>query len=91
MTKPTDDAPALSLPPQYLDRLPRRLLERCLELADMQVAFYEGTIAAGAIDRARFRECFDAYARLRHDILTCLGEDPQSGDLLPLPVALHDS
>ena len=51
----------------------------------------EDAIAKGVPDRARLREGLETYGRLRLDILNYLGEDPASEELMPLPVALHDS
>lgn len=90
MTKPTKTSatPYDHLP---LDRLPRDFVERLLALGDMQAAFLEDALAKGVPDRARLREGLETYGRLRLDILNYLGEDPASEELMPLPVALHDS
>ncbi|MGH9678656.1 MAG: hypothetical protein ACRD4Y_01770 [Candidatus Acidiferrales bacterium] len=84
MIKPADLSAALS-------ELPRELLERWLQLGEMQAAFCEDALATGVPDRARLRECLATYGRLRIDILNYLGEDPESEEFMPKPVALHDS
>ena len=81
---------AMKLPPHLLKRLPAHLQERCIELSEMHMAFYRDAIARQAINRSRMAECIGAYGRLRIDILTALGADPKSEDLLPLPVLLQD-
>ncbi len=81
---------AMKLPPHLLKRLPAHLQERCIELSEMHIAFYRDAIAKQGINRARMGECITAYGRLRIDILTALGADIKSEDLLPLPVILQD-
>lgn len=76
---------------QFLDCLPRPLLEHYGDFVDMQVAFYQDAAAAGKFDRARLRECLEVYGRLRIEILTHFGQDPASEELMPLPVQLHDA
>jgi hypothetical protein len=41
--------------------------------------------ATGKIDRALLRDCLTAYGQSRRELLTALGEDPDSEDLLPFP------
>ncbi len=81
---------AMKLPPHLVKRLPAHLLERCVALSDMHIAFYQDAIARQGINRARMGECIAAYGRLRIDILTALGADLKSEDLLPMPVLLQD-
>ena len=81
---------AMKLPPHLVKRLPAHLLERCVVLSDMNIAFYQDAIARQGINRARMGECIAAYGRLRIDILTALGADLKSYDLLPMPVLLQD-
>jgi hypothetical protein len=81
---------AQELPPHLVKRLPAHLLERCVDLAEMHADFYQDAIARQGINRARMGECITAYGRLRIDILTALGADLKSGDLLPMPVLLQD-
>lgn len=76
---------------QFFDCLPLPLLERHADYADMQVAFYQNWVATGQVDRARLRECLEAYGRLRIDLLTHFGHDPASEELMPLPAQLHDA
>ena len=45
--------------------------------------------ATGNIDRARLRDCLTAYGQTRRELLTALGEDPDSEDLLPFPAELR--
>lgn len=92
MTKTTDTEMLAALSdPRLLELLPRDLVERMLQLADMQMAFCLNAIATGVPDRAQLRECLDTYGRLRLDILNHLGQDPDSEEFMPKPVALHDS
>lgn len=43
----------------------------------------------GTVDRQFLRECLESYGKLRHELLTALGEDPASEELLPLPAVLN--
>jgi len=76
---------------QFLDLLPRDLLERYVEYIDLQVAFYQDAQTNGKVDRARLRDCLVAYGRIRIDILTHFGQDRASEELMPLPAQLHDA
>jgi hypothetical protein len=76
---------------QFLDLLPRHLLEPYGEYIDLQVALYQDALANGKVDRARLRDCLEAYGRVRVDILTHFGLDPASEELMPLPAQLHDA
>ncbi|MGB8362977.1 MAG: hypothetical protein ACLQUZ_05115 [Rhizomicrobium sp.] len=87
MSKPT----ALSLiavPPDVSPEV-RALIER---FDDMSLAYGQllrDAAATGNTDRAGLRDCLIAYGQLRREILTALGEDPDSEELLPLPAELH--
>jgi hypothetical protein len=89
MSKPT----ALSLiavPPDVSPEV-RALIER---FDDMSLAYGQlllDAAATGNMDRASLRDCLIAYGQLRRELLTALGEDPDSEDLLPLPAELHDA
>lgn len=43
----------------------------------------------GTVDRQFLRECLESYGELRHKLLTALGENPASEELLPLPAVLN--
>jgi hypothetical protein len=47
--------------------------------------------ATGKIDPACLRDSLTAYGQFRHELLTVLGEDPDSEDILPLPAEVHDT
>jgi len=67
----------------------RALIERS---NDMSLAYDQlllDAAATGYTDRAGLRELLTTYGQLRREILTALGEDPDSEELLPLPVELH--
>ena len=89
MTKPT--APSLTaLPPDASPEV-RAIIER---FDDMSLAYRQlllDATATGNIDRARLRDCLTAYGQLRRELLTALGEDPDSEELMPLPAELHDA
>ncbi|HEV2349283.1 MAG TPA: hypothetical protein VG028_05485 [Terriglobia bacterium] len=68
----------------------RDLLERADDMALAYGQLLVDAEATGNIDRARLRDCLTAYGQIRRDLLTALDEDPDSEDLMPLPVELHD-
>jgi len=76
---------------QFVDSLPEPLRESYIAHAQMQVEFYENALATGQYDRALLRECLAAYGRFRNDLLTHLGLDLASEELMPLPAHLHDA
>lgn len=68
----------------------RDLIGRMDDMAQAYDQMLVDAEATGNIDRARLRDCLTAYGQIRRDLLTALGEDPDSEDLMPLPVELHD-
>jgi hypothetical protein len=89
MTKPTA-LPPVAMPPDVSPEV-RALIAR---FDDMTMAYDQILVDAavkGNIDRARLRDCLTAYGQLRRQLLTALGEDPDSEDLLPLPAGVHDA
>jgi hypothetical protein len=89
MTKPT--APSLTVVPPDVPPEVWALIER---FDDMSLAYRQlllDAVATGNIDRARLRDCLATYGQLRRELLTALGEDPDSEELMPLPAELHDA
>ena len=76
---------------QFFEYLPRPLIERWLDHADMMIAFYQDAAATERYDRARLRDCLEDYGRLRIDTLTHFGLDPASEEFMPLPAQLLDA
>ena len=89
MTKPT--APSLIAVPPDVSPEVRALIARCDDMALAYGQTLVDAVATGNIDRARLRDCLTAYGQLRCELLTALGEDPDSEDLLPLPAGMHDA
>ena len=89
MTKPT--APSLiDVPPDVSPEV-RALIARVDDMALAHDQFLLNATATGNIDRARLRDCLTAYGQLRRQLLTALGEDPDSEELMPLPAGLHEA
>jgi hypothetical protein len=89
MTKPT--APSLIAVPPDASPEVRDLIARFDDMALAHDQFLLNAAATGNIDRARLRDCLTAYGQLRCELLTALGEDPDSEDLLPLPAGMRDA
>lgn len=68
----------------------RALFDRWEYMSDTYEQLLRDAIATGNLDRARLRDCLALYGAIRRDLLTALGEDPDSEDLVPLPVQLDD-
>ena len=89
MTKPT--APSLTAVPPDVSPEVRALIARVDNMALAHDQFLLNAEVTGNIDLARLREELTVYGQLRREILTALGEDPDSEDLLPLPAEVHDA
>jgi hypothetical protein len=89
MTKPT--APSLIAVPPDVSPEFRTLIARChdVDLANDQLL--RNAEATGKIDRALLRNSLTAYGQFRRELLTVLGEDPDSEELLPFPAEVHDA
>lgn len=69
----------------------QRLIDRLNALAPASDDFIRDIARRGVIDRAALRAHLETYGQTRHELLTLLGLDPDSEDLLPFPVAVHDA
>jgi len=88
-TKPT--APSLTAVPPDASPEVQALIARCDDMALAYGQTLVDAVATGNIDRARLRDCLTTYGQLRRELLTALGEDPESEELLPLPAEVHDA
>jgi hypothetical protein len=88
MTKPT--VPYLTAVPPDVSPEVRALIARFDDMALAYEQLLLNAEATGNIDRARLRDCLTAYGQSRRELLTALGEDPESEELLPLPAEVHD-
>jgi hypothetical protein len=89
MTKPT--APSLIAVPPDVSPEVRALIARFDDMTLAHDQLLLNAAATGNIDRVRLRDCLTAYSQLRRELLTALGEDPDSEELLPLPAEVHDA
>ena len=89
MTKKTAPG-AIKLPPNVSPEV-RALFDRFNYMSDMYDQLLSDAIATGNIDHARLRDSLAVYGQVRRDLLTALDEDPDSEDLLALPVDLLHS
>jgi hypothetical protein len=84
-------APSLIDAPPDVSPEVRDLLARCDDMALAYDKLLLNAEATGKIDPARLRDCLAIYGQSRRELLTALGEDPESEELLPFPAEVHDA
>ena len=89
MANPT--APSLTDVPPDVSPEVQALIARFDDMALAYDQLLLNAEATGKIDPARLRDCLTIYGQSRREILTALGEDPDSEELLPLPAEVHDA